>query len=276
VSKKHSLNDLGRADVLAQELEGLIDLGATKQAVKVVRQILKLKTPSASALWHAVRALEMMDGPRHWRSDIEAMYGRLTKRDQRRARSAMLRYYYSIDEPQLALSFCSVRDLHSAPDLMFAMELCLDTNKLAEAKKIARKCEKMKIDNPFDASARCQALASYYARIDKWWLAFRQWNDAPRDQPISRQAVNGCIEVLLAMALAGIEAELRTVTQLRSTVDPHLAVSLPGIQNELLDQTERDLLRFKRGMERLFPPERQRAFGLCDTSRPSILRRLSQ
>lgn len=263
MQKAHSPRSSQSPDTLAQELEGLIDLGATKQATKVVAQLLRLPRATAVDLWQVVRAICMMERPRRWRIDIESAYARLSKNEQRRARIVMFDYYSSINEPDLALRFCKLRDLRSAHDLMFAMELYLDADRLVEARKITAKCLRMKVDNPFDASARAEALASYYARTKKWDLAYEYWARAPRDQPISRQAVIGGIEILLAWALAAIDYELKTVARLRTKTDPDLAVSLPSIQKELLDQTEKDLLRLKRGIGRIFSPRRQREFGLA-------------
>jgi hypothetical protein len=250
------------ADALAQELEGLIDLGATKEATKVLRQILRLRKPTALALWQVVRAAGMMDRPRRWRRDIESAYARLSKAEQRRAHSAMFDYYYAIGESQSALAFCKAKDLRSPHALMFAMDLYLETDDLVQAKNLARKCRKMTLDNPFDASAVAEALASYYARIRKWDQALRLWELAPRDQPVSRQAALGRVEVFLARAWAAVQEELDVANSLRKNVDPELALSLPGVEKDLLDQTKKDLSRFKRGLERLLPEQRRHALGL--------------
>ena len=63
-------------------------------------------------------------------------------------------------------------------------------------------------------------------------------------------------------ALDAIQDELRTITALKKKSPSELAISLPGIEDSLLRDTERQLLRFKRGLERLLPEKRRAAFGL--------------
>ena len=120
----------------------------------------------------------------------------------------------------------------------------------------------MIVDNPFDASAIAEALASYYTRIGGWDQALQLWELAPRDQPLSRQAALGRVEVFLARAWAAVQEELDVANSLRNNVDPDLTLCLPGIDADLLDQTQKDLSRLRRGLERLLPEQRRHALGL--------------
>jgi hypothetical protein len=205
----------------------------------------------------------MMDRPARWRRDIEAAYYRLSKLEQRRARGTMFDYYYMIHDKELAIQFCDITRLTESHQLMCAMDLYLEKNDLDQARLIARRCSRLcDVDNPFERSAALEALACYFARIGEWDDALTARIVAPRDQAVSRQAAVGHVAVFVAKALAAAQHELETVAKLRHSVDPVLSVSLPGIENELLDATERDIRRLKRGLERLLGDAGRKAFGL--------------
>lgn len=253
---------------LAAELDGLVDLGAERQIIQLVSQILRLPKPTAIALVQVIRAISMLKRPRRWRSRIEAAYTRLSKPEKHYARGAMLAYYCTIWEPQLALRFCKLRHLDSPGQLMNAMHLHLHANDLTQAKKVARKCRKAmaQIHDAHDASCLAEALGRYYARTREWQRALKVWTNAPRDQPMARDAAVGRVEIFLAQALVAVREELAIVASLRGKVDASLAISLPGIEDALLNDTAKDLRRFENGIPRLLPQKRQKAFGLSKTA----------
>ena len=253
-------------DCLANELDGLVDLGSRKEVTKLTREILRHPRPTGAALWQAVRAIGTMDAPRRWRSDVEAAFARMTKREQRRAREAMLNYYYMIWEPELALPFCALRNLRTPSELMFAMDVYLHLNKLSDAKKLARKCLNTieRAEHPFNVSFIAEALASFYACTRNWLRALEVWTVAPRDQALARNAAVGRAELFIAGAIDAVNEELNTLTALKKRLPSGIEISLPGIEDSLLRGAERDLLRLKRGLEQLLPEKRRRAFGLND------------
>jgi hypothetical protein len=252
-------------DWLIRELDGFVDLGS-REINKLVRQILTHPRVSGAALWYAVRAIGTMDSPRRWRRDVEAAFARLSKREKRRAREAMLNYYSLISDFESALPFCAVRDLRNPSELMFAMDVYLHLNRLSDAKKVERKCLNAidRADDPFDTSCIAEALASFYARTRNWQRALEVWTIAPRDQPLARNAAVGRAEVFIAGAIDALNEELNTVTALKKNPPSELAISLPGIENTLIGDTEKDLLRLKRGLERLLSEKRRKALGLTD------------
>lgn len=251
-------------DWLASELDGFVDLGSRREIKKLVRQILRHPRLTAEGLWHVVRAIGTMDSPRHWRRNVEAAFARLSKREQRRAREVMLNYYSAIWDFESALPFCAVRDLRNPSELMFAMDVYLRLNKLSDAKKLERKCLNAigRAENPFDVSCIIDALGSFYARTRNWQRALEVWTIAPRDQPLSRNAAIGRAEVHLARAIDALNEELKTVAGLKKNPPSDLTLKLPGIEERLFQDTEKDLLRLKRGLERLLPEKRRHALGL--------------
>ena len=251
---------------LVSELSGQSELGAKREMRILTRAILRHPDLGVAELWEAVTSIGMMDSSRTFRKEVENTYQRMRPKERHRARSIMMDYYYMINEFDLALSFCSIRSLNSPSELMFAMDLYLHANRLDEAKAVARKCEKAlpKAETASDAGSLIEAIACYHARCRNWGAALEAWSLAPRDEPMARNAAVGRAEVFIAGALDAISSELATVTRLMKQPPSELNLSLPGIEDKLYKDTQRDLLRIKRGLERLLPGRSRRAFGLIE------------
>jgi hypothetical protein len=257
-------------DALVSELEGLLDLGATREAQKVIGRILVRSDVTVDAFWAAIRGIGMGPRPRRWREKVENAYANLPKTEQRIARVTMLSYFHMINESRAALRFCSLRELRTAGDILFAMDVFLDQDKLKEAGRLAKRAEKYLAgcDDAFDLSCLIEAVASYHARMRRWQRASDLWSRAPRDQPLSSNASTGISEVFMAGALDAIQNELTTVAELkRRGRNAEMMLSLPGTEEGLFSDTEKRLLRTKRGLERLLPERRRKALGLADNSR---------
>jgi hypothetical protein len=254
----------GSLEWLVSELNGQSELGAKTEVRKLTRAILHHPDLTARELWEAVTSIGTMDSPRKWRKDVEDSFQRLRPKERQRARSIMMDYYYMIGEFDLALSFCSIRALNTPSELMFAMDLYLNADRLDEAKAIARKCKKAldQVQSAFDAGSLIEALACYHARCRNWVAALETWSLAPRDEPLARNAAIGIAQVFMAGALDAIGSELTTVHQLMKKMPSEINLTLPDIEEDLLKETERDLLRLKRGLEKLLPEKSRRALGL--------------
>ena len=252
-------------DSLVEELQGHLAINMAADARKITRELLRHPFLNANGLSEAVRAIGMAaKSPRIWRSLIEEAYRTLPSKEQRRARAGMLAYYHMVWDPDAALLFCGFRDLQSPADLMFAMDVFLHFGRLKNAKVIARKCENALNSDitRFDAGCLIEALASYYARSRQWQRALELWSHAPRDEPLARNAATGMAEVFIAAALDSITGELAVVESLEKKAFTELALSLPGIEDGMLNDTKKELLRLRRGLERLLPVKKRVAFGL--------------
>lgn len=144
------------------------------------------------------------------------------------------------------------------------MDIYLHFGKLAEARKVAKKGKILlaRSQTAFDASLLIEALACYHARRREWDVALALWSDALRSQPLAGNAAVGTVEVFIAGALDVIMRELQTIGAFLKQPPSELELSLPGIEEELLRDTEKALLRLKRGLERLVPEQRRQALGL--------------
>jgi hypothetical protein len=240
---------------LVSELDGQLQLGAQKQVRKLVRAVLRHPDLTASELWEALISIGTMDSPREWRKEMEDSYQRLRPKERQHARAIMMDYYHMIREFALALSFCSIRTINSPTELMVAMDLHLHANRLAEAKSIAKKCKKAlaHAQSAFDAGSLIEALACYHARCRNWVAALETWSLAPRDEPLGRNAAVGIAEVFMAGALRAIGSELTTVHRLMKQMPSEINLTLPGLEEKLLKDTEKDLVRLKQGLEKLLP-----------------------
>lgn len=262
--RKHDANSRS-IDSLVDELQGYLDINLAAEARKIARELLRHPFLNANGLCEVVRAIGMgMKSPSIWRLPLEEAYRKLPSKEQRRARASMLGYYHMVWDPDAALQFCGGRDLQSPPDLLFAMDVLLHFGKLKEAKAIARKCENTLNSDltRFEAGCLIEALASYYARSRQWQRALQLWSHAPREEALARNAATGIAEVFIAAALDAITGELAVVENLEKKASTKLALNLPGVEDGMLKDTKKDLLRLRRGLERLLPEKKRVAFGL--------------
>jgi len=93
---------LHSADSLAEQLDGLLELGSREEMARVTRELLAHPQLTLSGLWQAVRAIGMMKSPRRRRSQIEQAYARLPNKACQRLDNA------SHVEPRLS------RNIHRA------------------------------------------------------------------------------------------------------------------------------------------------------------------
>jgi hypothetical protein len=254
---------------IAKELDGFLDLGMTVEARKLVREILRHPDLGAGEFADAVRAIGMDDRPQRWRPSIESAHKRLPKKEQRRARASMLAFYIAVNDTKAALPFCAARDLSAAPYLWFAMEALLEHGKAKEAKAVARKCAVLRraAHTAFDQGCLSDALASYYIRRGDWARAHDACLIAPNWAMLPRSRAIRLVEFYLAAALKSIESGLYVTKELRRQTPVSLKVCFDGATEGLVKETEKNLMKFRRVLERLIPSKRRRALGLLTVSR---------
>ena len=254
---------------LVSELEGLLDIGSTAQVNSVLREVLNHSEINADAIDAAVRAIGMGQRPNKWRSSLENAYDRMSPRQQKDAGRHMLAFYFAISDSQAALPFTKQQYLQTMQDTAFAMDVLLDAGALAEAGRLAKRLERLASEQPFDeADAAClvEALASYHARMRNWEQAIALRSQVPSGQPGLPNAAAAIAELHIASAIGVLDAELARIEKLRSGTerDPDLALSLPGIEDDLLTETELNLSHMKRLIARMLPKNRRPAVGFSE------------
>lgn len=255
-------------EAAVRELEGYVDMGMRRKACALVRQILAQKRISSAAFFQVLNAIGVLSDLKQWSVELESAWQRQSPSVRRDANSTMLTLYAIVDDWEKAARHAAPRVLSSPSDILFGMQTLLETGRMKEAARVARKARKA-IESPqdaFDFSCLVEALAIYHARIGEWSEAFELWSRAPRDEPLSHNAATGRVELCLVKALALIRGELATLRGLPFDVEGELA--LPGNTDGMRKETEVELRKFQRALEKLVPAERRLELGF-DAASPS-------
>jgi tetratricopeptide (TPR) repeat protein len=247
------------------ELAGHVDLGMKRDAVRLARQLLKGSGINASEFDAALEAILIQaDSVKPWKPLVEEAYGRLSKQGHRDVKSRMLAFYYSLREWESAYRFLPARP-KTALDLLFAMETLLNLRKVAAAKSIQRKCLQMlkqRIDAA-SAAALLDALANYHAQIGELGPAEKYWREvAGLDEPLARGGMTGLVEIEVVRAMLYAKAGLLQIEEFRRRGVDGQSIVLPHNRDAVLAQTERDLKRYQKVLQRIVPSDELWRFGL--------------
>jgi len=245
-----------------EELEGYVEMGMKPEALRLARQILAQKRISAAELEEVLRAVGVFSDPMKWMEDLETAWQRQPAAVRREANSEMLCLFAMKQKWDKAAHHAKLRMLRSPADLLFGMWTMLAKDRLEEAAKIARKARKA-LKNPeqdgFDVSSLLETMALYHARVGEWAEAFDLWSRAPRDEPLSGNAAVGRVELCLVKALALIREELETLDSLPPDWEQERI--LPGNTDGLRKESELELRKLQRRIERMLPAKRRLELG---------------
>ena len=249
-------------EALIRELEGYFGMGMKREACRIARQILAQKQISSVAFEQVFEALWVLSNPKQWVVELESAWNRQQASVRHDANSTMLNFYAFQGEWEKAARHATLRMLCSPCDFLFGMQALLETGRMKEAVKVARKARKAlkNAEDAFDFSCLIEALAMYHARVGEWSEAFELWSMAPRNEPFGCDAAVGRVELCLVKALALLHEELATLHGLPFTFENEL--SAPGNTGGLRKETEAELRKFQRALEKMMPVERRRELGL--------------
>jgi len=174
----------------------------------------------------------------------------------------MLSMYASLGEWETALQFVELRKLSTSADVLFGMEVLLELDKLQDAEALAVRCRKALsfATNGFEQSLLLDTLGRFFARTHKWDYAIAAWQHAPLDEPFRRDALSGIVKLHLAGTCEAIESGLKALAELKQ--NPELSLCLPENDFNLTLEAERELLKFKRGIEKLLPERARKRLGI--------------
>ena len=144
------------------------------------------------------------------------------------------------------------------------MDVLLELDRTEEAKTIAQRRKralKARLSH-LDEGLLRDALARFHARSGKPLLALQYWKGIPINSPLLRNGLVNVVELCLSPALIAVEQGLKIVAEKRRNPNFSIEVQLPGIEQSLTDDIERDLLRLQRKLEKIIPPARQRELGI--------------
>jgi tetratricopeptide (TPR) repeat protein len=250
---------------LAAEISGYCDLGMKRESLRLIRRLLEKRRILPEEFGEAVRTIGVYSSFsdfKKWKPKLEAAYNRQSRKFKRKARSDMLGMYASLREWETALQFLSVRKPSSAFEIFLGMGVLLELGKLQDAKVLAARCKRAlsTATNRFEQSLLLEALASFFARRHDWDRAISAWQHAPLEEPFRRDALRGIVKIHLARAFEAIDSGLKVLAKLKQ--NPELSLCLPGNDLQLTQDAEKELLKFKRGIEKVLPEKVRKNLGM--------------
>jgi len=254
-----------QGSAIAAEISGYAEIGMKKEALRLVPRVLTQRRILPEEFREALRTIGLYSTSisfKKWKPKLEAAYNRQSRKFKRAVRSDMLSMYASDGDWENARPFISIRNAWNATEILFSMDVLLALDMLGDAKRLAGRCEKLlPIEKTrFEQSALCEALASFFARTHDWEKAIAVWQQAPLDEPLRRNALGGIVQIHLARAFEAIERGLNALAELKR--NPEQSLCLPGNDLGMTLEAQKELLKFKRGIEKLLPEEARKDLGM--------------
>jgi len=252
---------------IAAEISGYADIGMKDEALRAVRTVLAKRRILTEEFGEALRTIGIYLSSKtwkQWRPILEAAYNRQSREFKRKVRSEMLSLYACLEEWETALQFVELRKLSNSADVLFGMEVLLELDKLEDAGVLASRCWKALRRTPdrFQQAVILTALGAFFSRTGRWSGAIEAWEAMPLEQPFRCNALSGIVKIHLARAFEAVECGLQRLAELKENPNNDNELCLPGNDLKLTLDAERDLLKFKRGIDKLLPKETRKQLGI--------------
>jgi hypothetical protein len=250
---------------LAVELSGYVDCGMKDLALKLSGEILDNERISPSEFIGVIRALGVCSDMEEWTARIEAAYRRQSAKFRDMVRESMVAFYNCTKDWKKAARFIRLRTLHDPHDLVFAMGVLLELDQLDKAKHVFVKCYRL-LDEPMPSFGQyllLEACASYFTRIGEWEQAIHLWRFAPLQDAFARRALVDIAEMYAARALMEARKGLAVLKETRKQLDPENEIVLPGNDDSMNDDWEKELLKLSGALEEIVPQERWKELGIA-------------
>jgi len=252
---------------IAAEIAGYANIGMKDEALRAVRTVLARRRILPDEFGEALRTIGIYLNSKtwkQWRPILEAAYNRQSRQFKRKVRSEMLSMYACLGEWETALQFVQLRKLSNSADVLFGMEVLLKLNKLEDAEIFASRCWKALRRTPdrFQQAIILTALGAFFSRTRRWSGAIEAWGAMPLEQPFRSNALSGIVEIHLARALEAAERGLQRLAELKENPNNDNELMLPGNDLALTAHAEKELLKFKRRIEKLLPEKVRHELGI--------------
>ena len=249
---------------LAGEISGYCDIGMKREALRLARKVFEKRRISPEEFFEAIRAIGVHSDFKRLKPQIEAACGRQPRRFKNWARAGMLYLYATLGDWEAAAQFVSVQHASSAGEMFFSMEVLLALDKLEDAEHLAAKCQKAfrLAKDPSDKSFSIETLAPFLARTHRWDEAIAIWQQAALDQPFRRDALSGIVKIHLGHACEAAERGLQLLSELRQKPNIEDSITLPNNDVGLTRSAETQLLKLKRGIEKLLSEKVRKELGV--------------
>jgi hypothetical protein len=251
---------------VSNELEGMVDLGMQREALRLAKLKLKAWSICGADFLGALHAiLVQADRLKPWSPLVEAAYTRLSKREQRFARSAMLAFHYSARDYERASHFIPGRfnGGFDSQDLAFAVDTLFQVGKTGKANKLAKHLPlaMQNAESRMQKAMLAACMAESLARKGQWNEAIQIWEAVQSDDILSENAVTGIAEIHVARALRTIRLGLAVIERSKANFDPNLETTLPGNEKTRREQAEKNLRHLEKKLKRILPEKRQSELG---------------
>jgi hypothetical protein len=250
---RHRTNEEHRleADATIDEIDGYLELGMAEHALARVRETLSKAEIAPDEFQGCVFALLQSDGLERWEKQVEIAYRRLTDRSDDRVRSAMLNFYFSLNESNKAFLFFPKRSTKFF-DAWTMMQVCLDLGRLEEAKKVARYCRGnlASAKDDFTQASMIDALTAYHLRMSEVEPALALWSDAPAEPAFHRQMVKGMVKARVMQALQAAKAGLTIAKSMKEEANFETEMQLTGTTHAIGAEAVTELTELTAKLER--------------------------
>jgi hypothetical protein len=235
------------------EIDGYMQLGMEEEALDLIRGALGKRQISGEEFYICVFALLQSEHPQSFKRIVEHAYGQLSEPTDDQVHSAMLNYYFSVGEAARAFEFFPHRPTKFF-DAWTMMQVCLELERLDEAKKVARYCSGLlaTADDDFTRASMIDALAAYYLRTGDLESSLKLWRKAPAEPAFQRQRLCGIAKAHLLQALEAAKAGLAALAG-QNWSDPSSEIQLQGNAATPISDAERELEGLQDGIKRLIP-----------------------
>jgi hypothetical protein len=252
---------------IAAEIAGYADIGMKDEALRAVRTVLAKRRILPEEFGEAVRTIGIYLSSKtwkRWRPILEAAYNRQCRQFKGKVRSDVLSIYACLGEWETALQFVELRKLSNSADVLFGMEVLLKLDKLEDAGVLAFRCWKALRRTPdrFQQAVILTALGAFFSRTRRWSSAVEAWEAMPLEQPFRSNALSGIVKVHLARAFEAAERGLQRLAELKKNPNNENELCLPGNDEGLTRDAEKELLKFKRRIEKLLPEKARQELGI--------------
>jgi tetratricopeptide (TPR) repeat protein len=252
-------------NITESELSGYLELGMMSEAERLARAYLTNEQPSGQQFGEAMDAILVSAEPSRWKAQIEKAYKSLSRDHRSAMRFKMLSFYWSLSDLKTAEDFLSWKNGCDPAELLIAMEIYLESGRIQEAGKVARKCERV-LKAPrsdFDEGMLRTALGNYYGRQGQPVRALNCLTEMPLNSPFLRNALVTTVELSLLPALTALDRGFDAIARKKQDPDLSIELQMPRLEDELMAEIERDLRQLKRKLEKIVSPSRQRELGIA-------------
>lgn len=257
---------------IAAEMSGYVDIGMKTEALRLIRKVLEKRHILREEFSEALRAIgiyvSFKTWKQRWKPRIEAAYNRQSARFKRQVRTDMLSMYACLEDWVTAVQFVSVQKPSTAVDVLHGMDVLLELDKLQDARVLADRGKRAlyKTTDRFEASLLIEALAKFFARTHDWSVAIEMWRQAPLEEPLRENALTGIVQLHLACAYECVEIGLQKLAELKENPDNHNELCLPGNDLALTREAEKELLKLRRGIDKLLPQQIRKDLGITQAN----------